>query len=503
MNSVAASICLVLVAAVIVLGFLAARWGNTGQINSLEEWALGGRRFGTLIYWFLLGGDAYTACTFIALPALAYGAGAFAFYAVPYATITYPLAYLVASRLWLIGKKRGYLTTADFVRERFDSRALEVAIALTGLLALIPYIALQLIGMQAVLQSLGIGGLGSDAFLVVSFALLAAFTFTSGLRAPALIAVVKDILIYATVITAVVYIPSQLGGWHHVFSAAQTALAAKPKPGAILIAPGQYFAYSTLIFGSALALFNYPQLITSMLSAKNVDVVRRNMALLPAYTILLGLLALLGFCALAAGINVGKQPNLAVPLLIAHFFPQWFTGIAYAAIIIGALVPAAIMAIGAANLFASNIFRSFSVRLAGQAALPALRAKLLALVVLGTALVIALTIRPEFAINFQQLGGAWMVQTVPAGSIGLFTRWFDARALFAGWLTGMLAAAYMGISNGYSGTFVLHLGAWTLPGYVGFYALVANLVVATAGTLMAQLANAAPQRDLTSAADYA
>ncbi len=502
MNNTAGIICLVLVAAVIALGFWAARWGNV-KIHSLEEWALGGRRFGTLIYWFLLGGDAYTAYTFIALPALAFGAGAFAFYAVPYATVTYPLAYLFASRLWTIGKRRGYLTTADFVRERFDSRALELAIAVTGLLALIPYIALQLIGMQAVLQALGFAALSSELFLVISFALLAAFTFTSGLRAPALIAVVKDILIYATVITAVVYIPSQLGGWHHIFDAAQTALKAKPKPGAIVIPPAQYFAYATLVFGSALALFNYPHLITSMLSAKNVNVVRRNMALLPAYTLLLGLLALLGFCALAAGINVGKQPNLAVPLLFAKFFPPWFAGIAFAAIIIGALVPAAIMAIGAANLFASNIFRSFSVRLHGEAALPALNAKVLALVVLAAALFMAINVQPAFAINFQQLGGAWMVQTIPAGSLGLFTRWFRAPALVAGWVVGMGTAAYMGYTNGYSGTYVLHLGSFVLAGYVGFYALIANLAVSTAGTLLAPLWNAAPERDLTAAADYA
>ncbi len=497
----ASAVCFALVAAVIVLGFFSARWGSV-RINSIEEWALGGRRFGTLIYWFLLGGDAYTAYTFIALPALAYGAGALAFYAVPYATITYPLAYLFATRLWVIGKKRGYLTTADFVRERFDSRALEIAVAVTGLLALVPYIALQLIGMQAVLQSMGLGATNSDIFLIVSFALLAAFTFTSGLRAPAMIAVVKDVLIYITVITAIVYIPAKLGGWHNVFALAQSALHAKPKPGNLLIPPAQYFAYSSLVFGSALALFNYPHLVTSTLSAKNVDVVKRNMALLPAYTILLGLLALLGYCALAAGIHV-KNTNLAVPSLFAMFFPPWFAGVAFAAIIIGALVPAAIMAIGAANLFASNIFRSFTARGQGAAALPALNAKLLALGMLGAALAIALLIKPEFAINFQLLGGAWMLQTVPAGAIGLFTRWFHRHALLWGWIAGMITSTYMGYATHYASIYTLHAGSFSLAGYIAFYALVANLLVAVVLTPVFGAAKVERGIDLTSAADYA
>lgn len=494
-------ICIALVAAVIVLGFLAARWGDV-KINSLEEWALGGRRFGTLISWFLVGGDAYTAYTFIALPALAYGAGGIAFYGVPYATVTYPIAYLFVTRLWRVGRKRGYLTSADFVRERFDSRALELAVAVTGLLALIPYIALQLIGMQTVLQSLHIGTLDTDVFLIVSFALLAAFTFTSGLRAPALIAVVKDVLIYVTVIAAIVYIPARIGGWPHIFAAAQTSLSHLKKPASIYIAPGQYFGYATLVFGSALALFNYPHLTTSLLSARSVEVIKRNMALLPAYTLLLGFLALLGFCALAAGIHL-DNPNLAVPVLFETYFPAWFTGIALAAIIIGALVPAAIMAIGASNLFASNVFRSFVARAEGAAGLPALNAKLLAMAVLAAALLIALYIRPAFAINFQQLGGAWMLQIVPAAAFGLYTRWFHRRALLAGWIAGMAWAASMAYNDGYKPLYPLHFGSASLTGYVGFYALVLNLAVAAAGTLVLNAARVSPGRDLTQAADYA
>ncbi|MDP9110896.1 MAG: sodium:solute symporter, partial [Candidatus Eremiobacteraeota bacterium] len=186
-----------LVLAVTAMGFFASRWGG-GNLSNLDEWALGGRSFGTVVSWFLLGGDLYTAYTFIAVPALVYGVGALGFFAVPFATIAYPIAFIVLSRFWTVANTRGYVTTADFVRDRFKSRTLEVLVAITGVLAAMPYIALQLDGMKAVFEQLGgifaIGG--GFLALAIPFVLLAAYTYSSGLRAPAMIAFVKDALIY-------------------------------------------------------------------------------------------------------------------------------------------------------------------------------------------------------------------------------------------------------------------------------------------------------------------
>ncbi|MDQ2872396.1 MAG: sodium:solute symporter, partial [Candidatus Eremiobacteraeota bacterium] len=468
---------LVLVLGVTVLGFLAARWGKA-NLSSIDQWGLGGRAFGTIVTWFLLGGDLYTAYTFIAVPALAFGAGAIAFFAVPYTTIAYPLVFLIMARFWTVAKRRGYVTTADFVSDRFGSRRLEVAVAITGVLATIPYIALQLIGMQVVLERSGIAGSQASAsvMLVAAFVLLGAYTFTSGLRAPASIAFVKDALIYITVVAAIVIIPKHLGGWGHVFAAAQTALASKPvHPSSIIIAPKLYFAYASLALGSALALFIYPHSVTSILSAKNADVIRRNCALLPLYSILLTFLALLGYCALAAGLHE-TNPNYAVPDLFLRFFPNWFAGMAFAAIVIGALVPASIMAIGAANLFASNILQSFSAR-AARSAGATNTARYVSLGVLLASLIIATTVRPAFSINFQLLGGAWILQTFPAVVLGLYTRWFHPDALLAGWVTGMAATVAMAISTKFAAVFTLSIFGSPLTGAIIFYAFLVNLAV--------------------------
>lgn len=496
-------IFIALVLAVTILGFLAARWGRS-PINTLDEWALGGRRFGTLVSWFLLGGDLYTAYTFIAVPALAFGAGALAFFAVPYTTIAYPLVFLIMARFWSIAKRRGYVTTADFVHDRFGSRWLELAVAVTGVLAVMPYIALQLTGMQAVLERVGVAPTQASGtlFLVIAFVLLAAYTYTSGLRAPAMIAFVKDTLIYVTVIAALIIIPAKLGGWAHIFDTAQSALAAKAKPASIILGPNLFFAYSTLAFGSALALFIYPHSVTSVLSAKSANVIRRNCALLPLYSLLLTFIALLGYCGLAAHLNVGKNNSLVIPQLFSQFFPQWFAGVAFAAIVIGALVPAAIMSIGAANLFASNILQSFRARQARPAGELSV-ARYIALLVLAGGFCIAVLVKPQFAINFQLLGGAWILQVFPAVVLGLYTRWFHPSALLAGWAAGMTAATWMAVTTNFATFYPLHVGGGVLAGANMFYAFIVNLAVAALLTIVLGVVKSKPGDDLTTAADYA
>src|SRR6187401_1605380 len=290
------------------MGFMASRWRSAGHLDNLDEWGLGGRGFGTFITWFLLGGDLYTAYTFIAVPAAMFATGAVAgFFAVPYTIILYPIIFIFMARLWSVSHRHGYVTTADFVRGRYDDRGLSLAVAVTGFVATMPYIALQLVGIQAVLEVAGVGGSGNvlaqDLPLFVAFAVLAAFTYSSGLRAPAVIAFVKDTLIYLVIIVAVLYLPSQVGGWGHIFDVANDSFTTFNTDNADAIAAGEVagkgimppaaaqWAYASLALGSALALFMYPHSVTAVLSTRNRSVIRRNAALLPAYSFLLGLLA--------------------------------------------------------------------------------------------------------------------------------------------------------------------------------------------------------------------
>jgi SSS family solute:Na+ symporter len=509
-NWTALTIFVVVFGLVSWLGFAAARW-RKGDLDLLHEWGLGGRRFGTLITWFLVGGDVYTAYTFIAVPALAFGAGALAFFAVPYTILIYPFLFLVFPRLWNVCNKRGYVTAGDFVRGRFGNRWLALAITITGIVATLPYIALQLVGIQVVIGALGVSGTGlvGDLPLIIAFVVLAAFTYSSGLRAPASIAIVKDILIYITALAAVIVIPIELGGLGKIFSAvpAQKLLLAVPGPNTT----GAYSAYATLALGSALALFLYPHTLTGILAANSGHAIRRNAALLPSYTFMLGLLALLGFFAIAAG--VGKLPefaagfsqfgnNFAVPALFLHSFPSWFVGIAFAAIGVGALVPAAIMSIAAANLYTRNIHREFINRNPTDKQ-EAQMAKWASLIVKFGALVFILFVPTQYAIQLQLLGGIWIIQTLPAVMLGVYTRWFNDWALLLGWAAGTIAGTAMAIAAHLTPTFPLAVGGHSFPGYTAFYTLILNLVLSIVLTPVFNMLNAArAPLDETVAADY-
>src|SRR3984885_721327 len=409
-----------------VLGYAASRWRRPDNALlerwGLEEWGLGGRAFGNSMQFFLLGGDLYTAYSFIAVPALVYGTGAAGFYAVAFAVIAYPLVFLTMPRLWSVSHSHGFVSSAEFVRPRFGSPALSALVAITAILATLPYIALQLIGLRVVFETLGIGG---DVPLTLAFGVLAFFTFNSGLRAPALLSILKDILLVMTVMVLLLWFTVALGGWQHIFGVASASFAHRPAgEGSIVLPPGTQFSYVSLALGSALSNFLYPHTLTGTLAARNRSTVRTGLSTLPAYTLLLGFFGLLGFVAIAAGTRpAGGDVTTILPRLLQTSLNGWGAGLAFAALGISALVPASIMSIGAANLFTRGIYREFinptaSPRLETQVSrIASVLAKL-------AALAVVLLLTPQFAVDLQLTGGVLILQILPAAAVGLHTNWF-------------------------------------------------------------------------------
>jgi len=514
---------------VAVMGFLASRWKAGDTMDHLDEWGLGGRKFGGWVTWFLVGGDLYTAYTFVAVPALVFGAGALGFYALPYTVVLYPIVFLPVLRLWSVSRAKGYVTPADFVRGRYSSPTLALLIAITGIVATMPYIALQLVGLESVLRTMGINGHGFIGHLplFIAFLVLALYTFQSGLRAPALIAFVKDGLIYLVIIVAVIYLPSKLGGWGSIFDHAQAKFTATPsKTDGTLLGKNNQLQYATLALGSALALFLYPHSATGILASRGRNVIKKNMIALPAYSFLLGLLAMLGYVAIAAGTkpvfnNATGKPdtNTIVPALFDGQFSGWFAGIAFAAIGIGALVPAAIMSIAAANLWTRNIYKEY-IHKDATAKQEAKQAKWASLVVKFGAVAFILFVDPQFSIDLQLIGGVIILQTLPAVAIALYTRWQHSTALIAGWAVGMAWGLYLLYTIGNPVTGKQHFAGSALPLgnlsifgwhpfagsltqiYVGIVALVANLLVVLVVTVVLRAMKVRDGADQTSGADY-
>jgi solute:Na+ symporter, SSS family len=504
---------------VIVLGYTASRWRRPDDALlerwGLEEWGLGGRAFGNPMQFFLLGGDLYTAYSFIAVPALVYGVGAAGFYAVAFAVIAYPLVFLTVPRLWSVAHSHGFVSYAEFVRARFGSRTLSALIAVTAIVATLPYIALQLIGLRVVFETLGIGG---DLPLTFAFGVLAFFTFSSGLRAPALLSILKDILLVVLVVVLLVWFTVSLGGWQHIFGVATASFAHRPPgEGTVLLPPGTQLSYVSLALGSALGNFLYPHVLTGTLAARNRSTVRTGLSTLPAYTLLLAFFGLLGFAAIAAGTRpAGGDVTTILPQLLQNSLNGWGAGLAFAALGISALVPASIMSIGAANLFTRGIYREF-IRPTASPGHETLVSRVASLLVKLGALAVVLLLTPQFAVNLQLTGGVLILQILPAAAIGLHTNWFHRWALIAGAVAGLASGILMlyqipslgpggviiGAHFGGDSWPLTHLGLHTgVTLYVGLLALGVNLAVTVVGTVICRQFGVRKGEDVTSAADY-
>jgi solute:Na+ symporter, SSS family len=501
---------------VIGLGFVAARWRRPPTMHDLEQWGLGGRAFGNWVTWFLIGGDLYTAYTFVAVPALVYAVGGQGFFAVGFALVATPIVYVFAIRLWSVAHAHGFVTPAEFVRARFDSRWLAGAVALTGIVATMPYVALQLIGIEAVLAAMGITGTWP---LTAAFALLALCTFRSGLRAPALISIAKDVLLLWTALAALLVVSMTAGGYRGMFHAASARFARTPSPlDGLLLAPGSRAGYVTLILGSALGLFLYPHAVTGILAARNRATVQRNIAAVPVYALVLAVMALLGYVAIAFGVKpVGGDLNTVVPVLFDTMFPPWCAGVAYAAIGVGALVPAAIMSIAAANLFTRSIYREF-IRPGASAAAETRVSRWTSLAVKFGAVCFILFLDPQFSVDLQLVGGVVILQTLPAVGIGLYSAWLHRYALLGGLGAGLATGVvllYRTPQYGPDGRTVVrshfggsewplaHLGLHTQSSvYIGLVALAVNVAVAVVGTLVVRALAVVDGIDRTVPQDY-
>jgi SSS family solute:Na+ symporter len=521
---------MLLFAVVTGLGFYAVRWGGRSPLNQLEDWGLGGRKFGSWRSWVLIGGDILTAYTFVAVPALVFGKGAAGFFALPYIVIVYPMVFLPLLRMWSVSRRHRYVTPADFVAGRYGSRALALVVAVTGIFATMPYIAVQLVGLEAVLRTMGLDWTGVSSRIAlfrlltphvpvfIAFVILAIYTYRSGLRAPALIAWVKAFLIYPVIVVAVFYLPWKLGGWRPIFDTAGANL----KSDGVLLGANDQLQYVTLALGSALALFLYPHALTGALACSDRNVLKRSMVALPAYSLVLGLFALLGYVAIAANIpKNASDSSTVIPMLFERQFSSWpgpwFTGVAFAAIGIGALVPASIMSIAAANLYARNIYKAYLCRGATNEQ-ETKQAKRASLVVKAGAVGFIIFVDPKYAVYLQLIAGVIILQTLPTVAIALYTRWFHRWGLLAGLLVGLAWGSWMLriISiQGSTGKLSLELGrlpllGWVFAGskisnieiYPGLVAALGNLAVATVVTIVLRLIQMREGPDETRHEDY-
>lgn len=474
----------------IVLGFYGKYW-RRGDLNHVHEWSLAGRRLGTALVFFLIGADIYTAYTFVAIPSGVFAKGSLYFFAIPYVGLTFGVALVTMPRLWSLSREKGYITASDFVKDRFSSKILSILIAMTGIISLLPYIALQIVGMQSVLTVMLSGTANShtveEISLLIAFVILAAFTYTSGLRGATLTAVFKDILIWITVIALIVVVPLSIGGGGGGFA---TAFKNVKNQTYITLSESLVPGYTTLVLGSALALYLYPHAINGVLSSESAQKLRTSTALLPLYGVGLAIMALMGILvyAVPSAMNFlshfpeSSRGILVVPSLILYTMPGWFSGIALLGIFVGGLVPAAIMAMSQASLLTRNIIKEIKPNMpaSSEIRITKISSTAFKFVALGFVFIVPAT----YAISLQLLGGILIVQILPAVFFGLYVKSsLRKEPLIVGLLVGIFSGIYIVEYTNNFGALASSLFHTTFGSlYVAVIALVFNLIISFGGS---------------------
>ena len=345
------------IVAVVVLGTIAFALRSARHVKmDPQQYIVGGRSFGTLFLWVLLAGEIYTTFTFLGVAGLAYSSGAPALYAVAFGTCAYVLAYFLAPAIWRIGKDFNLLTGADFFETRYNSRALGVGIAILHFCTIVPYVALQLSGLQILLRIAGYGTYDATISVCIAFLVLALFVFSAGLRGTAWASVVKDVLVLGAVGFAGIAIPLRFfGSFGALFD---RLLRTHPQMLTIPLgsAPHGILWFVSSVVLSAVGFFVGPASFSAIYSARSDDTLRRNAMLLPFYQ---GLLALMLFAGLSAALIVpglkGTEVDRSFLLVVQQYYPSWALGIICAAGALAALVPASALLLAAASVVTKNV----------------------------------------------------------------------------------------------------------------------------------------------------
>jgi SSS family solute:Na+ symporter len=429
------------------------------------QYIVGGRSFGTIFLWVLLAGEIYTTFTFLGIAGLSYSQGAPAFYAMAYGACAYVIGYFLAPAVWRVAKENNLLTGADFFETRYDSRVLGIGVAILMFLMVVPYVALQLSGLQILLHIAGYGAYDATAAVCIAFIVLALFVFTSGLRGTAWASVVKDLLVLGAVAFAGIAIPMRFFG----SLPAMLDRLLQVHPHMLVLPPGSAFHgtawYVSTVLLSAIGFYMGPHSWNAVYSARSGDTLRRNAMLLPLYQAFLALMIFAGLSAalIHPGLN-GTAVDQSFLLVVARYYPPWVLGLIAGAGALAALVPASALLLAGASVITKNVVGD-AFGLATSDAARTLLTRILVIVVALLALGVWLTAQ-KTVVELLLLYYNGVTQFTP-GAVAAFL-WKRASALSVG--AGI--AVGLGVAIPLA---ALNVSPWGIN--AGFLALAANVAV--------------------------
>jgi len=435
---------LVIILATVIFSSLLGIYAGRKLKMNLENWTVGGRRFGIVIIWLLMAGEIYTTFTFLGASGWAYSKGAPTFYILIYGALAYTLSFFILPALWKVGKCYGLHTQPDYFIKRYNSRPLGVIVALIGVFSIIPYLQLQLAGLGFIVEVASNGSINSNLAIIISFLLTCAFVYTSGIRGAAWVAIIKDVMMILAVGIVGIGVPYiYFGGFGKMF---QALIDQKPHH---LILPGAtahmdvLWVMSTVLL-TGFGFYMWPHVFGSAFSAKSDKIIKRNAIIMPFYQIPILLVFMVGFTALLVIPDL-KNGDMAFLALVNKTYPSWFMGFVGAAGAVTAMVPSAILVLFASTLLAKNVYQTGFNPRASQKTVMRL-SRFMVLVITTLALIFAVFV-PNELVNLLILGYDGVCQFFPGVVLGLFWPKVTKSGVFSGIVVGTGIVIFLILSH--------------------------------------------------------
>lgn len=479
-----AATALAVIVAIMAFGTLVGFLSGSRERMDLEQWTVGGRGFGVVLVFLLMAGEVYTTFAFLGVSGWAYSRGGPVLYVLAYLSLAYVASFFILPQLWEVGRQHRLQTQPDFFNSRYGNRYLAGFVCIVGILAFIPYLQLQLDGVGIIVSVASFGHIGRVPAMTVATGLVIAFVFANGIRAVAWVSVVKDFLMIIAAVAIGVGIPlAHFGGIGAMFAAFAHA---RPQhlmmPGATTNLGHSWYVSTVLL--TALGFYMWPHTFSATFTAKSADTLRRNAIVMPLYTLTLALVFFAGFATVLILPHL-ENGDLALLTVVRHTFPPWFLGLIGGAGALTAMVPAAIIILTAATLFAKNLYRPIfapamsddGVARLARAMVVVLGATSLGLAIHGSGTLVALLLT----------GYAMVTQCFPSVVLGLYWKRVTTTGAFVGMIVGVLTAILL-MSTHLDPLFGLN---------AGFVALCINFAVTVAASLATAPKTAAVAQQLT------
>jgi len=274
-------VALAFISVIVSVGAFIGLYAGTRRKMDLEQWTVGDRGFGMLLVWLLMAGEVYTTFTFLGASGWAYSKGAPVLYVLGYQPLMYVVSFFILPQVWEVGRKYRLQTQADFFHVRYNNKYLAAFVALVGIIFIVPYLQLQLMGLGMIVEVASYGAIHRTPAMIISFVIVAAFVLTSGIRGVAWVSVLKDLLLLFSAVFVSLAIPYiYFGGIGRMF-----AELARVKP-AHLVMPGAttnlgHSWYISTVVLVAVGFYMWPQFFGASFSAKSSDTLRRNAVVTP------------------------------------------------------------------------------------------------------------------------------------------------------------------------------------------------------------------------------